>query len=220
MSIMERTSTAPSTAPSHVAAAPSRLGAEDLRLGYDDREVVRGLSLRIPTGAITCVVGANACGKSTLLRGLARLLRPAGGRVVLDGGDIRRLRTRDVACRLGILPQAPTAPDGITVADLIARGRYPHQSWLRQWGAEDEAAVAAAMVATDTVDLASRPVDELSGGQRQRVWIAMALAQGTTCCCWTSRRRSSTWRTRWRCSTCSRTSTRRTGARSSSSCTT
>jgi iron complex transport system ATP-binding protein len=192
MSIMERTSTAPSTAPSHVAAAPSRLGAEDLRLGYDDREVVRGLSLRIPTGAITCVVGANACGKSTLLRGLARLLRPAGGRVVLDGGDIRRLRTRDVACRLGILPQAPTAPDGITVADLIARGRYPHQSWLRQWGAEDEAAVAAAMVATDTVDLASRPVDELSGGQRQRVWIAMALAQGTTCCCWTSRRRSST----------------------------
>jgi iron complex transport system ATP-binding protein len=180
MSIMERTSTAPSTAPSSVApASSSRLGAEDLRLGYDDREVVRGLSLRIPTGAITCVVGANACGKSTLLRGLARLLRPTGGRVVLDGGDIRRLRTRDVACRLGILPQAPTAPDGITVADLIARGRYPHQSWLRQRGAEDEAAVAAAMVATDTVDLADRPVDELSGGQRQRVWIAMTLAQGT-----------------------------------------
>lgn len=175
MSIMERTSIHPSS----VAAGSSRLGAEDLRLGYDDLEVVRGLSLDIPTGAITCVVGANACGKSTLLRGLARLLRPTGGRVVLDGGDIRRLRTRDVACRLGILPQAPTAPDGITVADLIARGRYPHQSWLRQWGAEDEAAVAAAMLATDTVDLAGRPVDELSGGQRQRVWIAMALAQGT-----------------------------------------
>lgn len=175
MSIMERMSVDPSS----LSAVSSRLGAEDLRLGYDDLEVVRGLSLRIPNGAITCVVGANACGKSTLLRGLARLLRPTGGRVVLDGGDIRRLRTRDVACRLGILPQAPTAPDGITVADLIARGRYPHQSWLRQWGAEDEAAVAAAMLATDTVDLAERPVDELSGGQRQRVWIAMALAQGT-----------------------------------------
>jgi iron complex transport system ATP-binding protein len=172
-----RTGTAATT--DVTGAVASRLGAEDLRLGYDDLEVVRGLSLRIPTGAVTCVVGANACGKSTLLRGLARLLRPTGGRVVLDGQDIRRLRTRDVATRLGILPQSPTAPDGITVADLVARGRYPHQSWLRQWGAEDEAAVAAAMLATDTVDLAERPVDELSGGQRQRVWIAMALAQGT-----------------------------------------
>jgi iron complex transport system ATP-binding protein len=179
MSVMERTATTPLPAPGHASPAPVRLAAEDLRLAYDDTEVVRGLSVRIPTGAVTCVVGANACGKSTLLRGLARLLRPTGGRVVLDGADIRRMRTREVATRLGILPQSPTAPDGITVADLVARGRYPHQSWLRQWGAEDEAAVAAAMVATDTVELAERPVDELSGGQRQRVWIAMALAQGT-----------------------------------------
>jgi len=157
----------------------TRLRAEDLCLGYDGTEVVRSLSVSIPTGKITCVVGANACGKSTLLRGLARLLQPTGGRMVLDGADIRRLKTREVACRLGILPQSPTAPDGITVADLVARGRYPHQSWLRQWGAEDEVAVAAALVATDTLDLAERSVDELSGGQRQRVWIAMTLAQGT-----------------------------------------
>lgn len=177
MPVMERPAdTADRSAP---APAKARLVAEDLRLAYDDNEVVHGLSVRIPTGAVTCIVGANACGKSTLLRGLARLLRPTGGRVVLDGADIRRMRTRDVATRLGVLPQSPSAPDGITVADLVARGRYPHQSWLRQWGAQDEAAVAAAMVATDTVELAERPVDELSGGQRQRVWIAMTLAQGT-----------------------------------------
>lgn len=181
MAVMQRSETRDDVTPgpSSAPAAPVRLAAEDLRLSYDSTEVVHGLSVRIPTGAVTCVVGANACGKSTLLRGLARLLRPTAGRVVLDGEDIQRLRTRDVATRLGILPQSPTAPDGITVADLVARGRYPHQSWLRQWGAEDEAAVAAALVATDTVDLAERPVDELSGGQRQRVWIAMTLAQGT-----------------------------------------
>ncbi|MFC3687245.1 ABC transporter ATP-binding protein [Aquipuribacter hungaricus] len=190
MSIMERPRTAApalpvaAAAPRAAAAGPagaagSRLGAEDLRLGYDDREVVRGLTLAVPTGAVTCVVGANACGKSTLLRGLARLLPARDGRVVLDGHDIRKLRTREVAARLGILPQSPTAPDGITVADLVSRGRYPHQTWLRQWGSEDEAAVAGAMVATGTLELAARPVDELSGGQRQRVWIAMALAQGT-----------------------------------------
>ncbi|MGJ7441810.1 ABC transporter ATP-binding protein [Aquipuribacter sp. MA13-6] len=161
------------------AVVDARLRCEDLRLGYDGTEVVRGLSVSVPTGRVTCVVGANACGKSTLLRGLARLLQPTGGRVVLDGADIRRMRTRDIATRLGILPQSPTAPDGITVADLVARGRYPHQSWLRQRGAEDEAAVAAALVATGTLDLAERSVDELSGGQRQRVWIAMTLAQGT-----------------------------------------
>jgi len=160
-------------------APPARLRCEDLRLGYDGTEVVRGLSVEVPTGRVTCVVGTNACGKSTLLRGLARLLQPTAGRVVLDGADIRRLRIREVATRMGILPQAPVPPDGITVADLVARGRYPHQSWLRQWGDEDEAAVAAALVATDTLDLAERSVDELSGGQRQRAWIAMTLAQGT-----------------------------------------
>jgi iron complex transport system ATP-binding protein len=154
-----------------------RLAAEQLRLGYDQREVIGGLSLAIPAGAITAIVGANACGKSTLLRGLARLLKPAGGAVHLDGRDIQRLPTKDVATRMAILPQSPTAPEGITAGDLVARGRYPHQTWLRQWSAADEEAVAAAMAATETLDLAARPVDELSGGQRQRVWIALALAQ-------------------------------------------
>ncbi|WP_380164912.1 ABC transporter ATP-binding protein [Jannaschia sp. R86511] len=177
MTLVERART--TTSPGGADTPGPRLLAEDLRLGYDGHEVVRGLTVAVPTGRVTCVVGANACGKSTLLRGLARLLQPTAGRVVLDGADIRRLRTREVATRLGILPQSPSAPDGITVADLVARGRYPHQTWLRQWGSDDEAAVAAAMVATDTVDLAERCVDELSGGQRQRVWIAMTLAQDT-----------------------------------------
>jgi iron complex transport system ATP-binding protein len=154
-----------------------RLAAEHLRLAYDQREVIGGLSLAIPAGAITAIVGANACGKSTLLRGLARLLKPSGGAVHLAGADIQRLSTKDVATRMAILPQSPTAPEGITAGDLVARGRYPHQTWLRQWSAADEEAVAAAMAATETLDLAARPVDELSGGQRQRVWIALALAQ-------------------------------------------
>ncbi len=155
------------------------LRAEDLCLAYDAKVVVDGLSLAIPRGRITVIVGANACGKSTLLRGLARLLKPKAGTVHLDGESISRLPTREVATRLGILPQSPVAPEGLTVADLVARGRYPHQRWFRQWSADDEAAVAAALEATGTADLAARPVDELSGGQRQRAWIAMALAQGT-----------------------------------------
>jgi iron complex transport system ATP-binding protein len=155
------------------------LEARDLRLAYDDDVVVDGLSLTIPAGALTVIVGANACGKSTLLRGLARLLKPKTGCVLLDGEDIARLPTKQVATRLGILPQQPIAPDGITVADLVARGRHPHQRWLRQFSADDEAAVAAALAATATTDLADRSVDELSGGQRQRAWIALALAQGT-----------------------------------------
>ena len=150
-----------------------------LRLAYDDHVVVDGLSLRIPTGQVTVIVGANACGKSTLLRGLARLLKPKGGSVLLDGEDIDRLPTKQVATRLGILPQQPIAPEGITVADLVARGRHPHQRWMRQFSIEDEAAVAAALDATEITDLADRSVDELSGGQRQRVWIALTLAQGT-----------------------------------------
>ncbi|MGH8896707.1 MAG: ABC transporter ATP-binding protein [Egibacteraceae bacterium] len=156
-----------------------QLSAEHLRLAYDDRLVVDDLSLEIPTGKITVIVGANACGKSTLLRGLARLLKPRGGTVYLDGKHITRLPTRVVATRLGILPQSPVAPEGLTVADLVSRGRYPHQRWFRQWTTEDETAVTAALEATRTADLADRPVDELSGGQRQRAWIAMALAQGT-----------------------------------------
>ena len=155
------------------------LRAEGLRLAYDRLEVVADLSVSIPPGRITVIVGANACGKSTLLRGLARLLKPKGGTVYLDGESIHKLPTKRVATLLGILPQAPVAPDGIVVADLVARGRYPHQTWLRQWSAEDRAAVTAAMAVTDTLELATRPVDELSGGQRQRAWIAMALAQDT-----------------------------------------
>lgn len=157
----------------------SRLRAVDVRLAYDDRTIVDGLSIDVPDGCITAVVGANACGKSTLLRALARLLAPRHGQVVLDGQDIHSFKTKEVARRLGLLPQAPIAPDGITVADLVARGRSPHQSLLRQWSIADEEAVVAAMAATATLDLADRLVDELSGGQRQRVWIALTLAQQT-----------------------------------------
>jgi iron complex transport system ATP-binding protein len=156
------------------------LRGEGLSLAYDRLEVARDLSIDIPPGKITVIIGANACGKSTLLRALARLLKPKAGTVYLDGKDIHRTPTGEVAARLGILPQAPIAPDGIKVVDLVARGRYPHQKWFRQWSDEDEAAVAEAMIATGTLDLAERPVDELSGGQRQRVWIAMTLAQGTS----------------------------------------
>lgn len=156
-----------------------QLSASGLTLGYADRIIVENLSLAIPPAQFTVIVGANACGKSTLLRGLARLLAPRAGSVCIDGKAIRDMSTRDVATMLGVLPQTPIAPDAITVADLVGRGRYPHQGWFRQWTAADDAAVAAALQATDTLDLATRPVDELSGGQRQRVWIAMALAQET-----------------------------------------
>ena len=155
------------------------LEARDLTLAYDQIEVARDLSVEIPQGKITCIVGANACGKSTLLRALARLLKPRAGVVLLDGESIHRLPTKDVASLLGILPQSPIAPEGITVADLVARGRYPHQTMVRQWSAEDETAVRMALHRTGVADLASRPVDQLSGGQRQRVWIAMVLAQDT-----------------------------------------
>jgi len=155
------------------------LRAEDLALGYGSHEVLAGVDLEIPDGRITAVIGANACGKSTLLRGLARLLKPRTGAVYLDGKEVHRMKTLDVAVELGMLPQSPTAPDGITVSDLVGRGRYPHQGWLRQWSAGDEEAVAVALEATGTADLAGRRVQELSGGQRQRVWVAMALAQET-----------------------------------------
>jgi iron complex transport system ATP-binding protein len=172
---------APAPAPASSAGdrRPATLAARDLTLAYDDRVIVDGLSLTIPAESVTVIVGANACGKSTLLRGLARLLKPRRGGVLLDGEDIHRLPTREVATRLGVLPQQPIAPEGITVADLVARGRHPHQRWFRQWSVEDEAAVASALAATGIADLAERSVDELSGGQRQRAWIALALAQGT-----------------------------------------
>jgi iron complex transport system ATP-binding protein len=162
-----------------VAAGGNRLRAEDLTLAYDDRTITEGLDVDVPDGSFTVVVGPNACGKSTLLRALARMLRPRHGRVLLDGRQIHALPSKEVARRLGLLPQTATAPDGITVADLVARGRFPHQRLLRQWTPEDERAVDAALASTRVADLAERSVDELSGGQRQRVWIAMALAQET-----------------------------------------
>jgi iron complex transport system ATP-binding protein len=166
-------------APRQDPTAADTLSAEELTLAYDERTVVDALSVDLPPGRVTVIVGANACGKSTLLRGLARLLKPAGGTVVLNGSDIQEQSTKAVARVLGLLPQTPVAPDGISVADLVGRGRYPHQGWFRQWTPEDDDAVASALEATDTLALADRTVDELSGGQRQRVWIAMALAQQT-----------------------------------------
>lgn len=157
----------------------TRLSGRDLTLAYDRRTVAEKLTVAVPDHSFTVVVGPNACGKSTLLRALARTLRPRAGTVLLDGHDIHRLPARAVARTLGLLPQSPLAPDGITVADLVARGRYPHQSLLRQWTRRDERAVATAMAATGVADLAGAYVDELSGGQRQRVWIAMAVAQET-----------------------------------------
>ncbi|GGZ33562.1 ABC transporter ATP-binding protein [Streptomyces poonensis] len=155
------------------------LAAERLTLGYGDRAVVESLDLAVPPGRVTAVVGANACGKSTLLRSMSRLLAPREGRVVLDGKEVHRLPAKELARTLGLLPQSPLAPEGITVADLVGRGRHPHQGLFARWNEKDDEAVAAALDATDTAALADRAVDELSGGQRQRVWIAMALAQQT-----------------------------------------
>ncbi|MFC8047577.1 ABC transporter ATP-binding protein [Nocardia sp. NPDC057353] len=162
-----------------MTSAEHHLTAEAVTLGYGDRVIVDGLSLEIAPGVVTTVIGPNGCGKSTLLRSLGRLLRPSAGQVVLDGKAISAMRTRDVARIVGMLPQTPVAPEGLTVADLVARGRHPHQSWIRQWSAGDEDEVATALAQTGIADLADRPLDELSGGQRQRAWISMALAQGT-----------------------------------------
>ncbi len=174
-------SPAPTVAPHHAAEAPdgSRLRTVDVRLAYDSRVVVDGVTLAVPTGRTTVVVGPNGCGKSTLLRGLGRLLRPRGGSVLLDGDEIGSLPTREVARRLGLLPQQPIVPEGVTVLELVERGRQPHHGLFRSWGRGDEEAVAAALERTDLVHLASVPVDSLSGGQRQRVWLAMVLAQAT-----------------------------------------
>lgn len=157
----------------------SRLHVDSATIGYDKRVISEYLSVSIPNESFTVIVGPNACGKSTLLRGLSRLLRPSAGQIVLDGADINSYKTKEVARRVGLLPQTSIAPDGITVADLVARGRYPHQGFVRQWSEEDEKAVARAMHQTAVTDLSGRLVDELSGGQRQRVWVAMALAQHT-----------------------------------------
>jgi iron complex transport system ATP-binding protein len=155
------------------------LAAEGLTLAYGDRTIVEGLDLVIPPGRITAIVGANGCGKSTLLRALARLISPREGRVILDGKVLHGRPTKEVARTLGLLPQSPIAPEGIAVADLVGRGRHPHQKLLARWSAHDYDVVAHALAATGVADLAERSADELSGGQRQRVWIAMALAQET-----------------------------------------
>jgi iron complex transport system ATP-binding protein len=157
----------------------SRLSGSAMTLAYERRTIAEDLSVAVPDRSFTVIIGPNACGKSTLLRALSRLLKPAAGAVLLDGEDIHRLPARGVARTLGLLPQTSIAPDGIGVAELVARGRYPHQGLLRQWSREDERVVTESMAATGVADLADRPVDELSGGQRQRVWIAMALAQQT-----------------------------------------
>ena len=157
----------------------SRLQAEKIELRYADRTIVDELSLEIPDGGFTVVVGPNGCGKSTLLRALGRMLAPRSGRVLLDGNDIRSYRTKVVARRIALLPQSPLSPGAITVADLVARGRYPYQSMLRQWSPEDERVVAEALAEVGMRNAADQLVDELSGGQRQRVWIAMTLAQRT-----------------------------------------
>ncbi|WP_205635459.1 ABC transporter ATP-binding protein [Actinomyces gaoshouyii] len=160
-------------------ARPAELTTRTLRSGYGGRVVVDGVDVAIPVGRISVIVGANACGKSTLLKTMARVLTPMDGRVLLDGEEIRSLPTRSLARRLGLLPQQPIAPEGIAVADLVGRGRSPHQGLFRATSAADRRIVEASLLATRTEALADRSIDELSGGQRQRVWIAMALAQRT-----------------------------------------
>ncbi|MDQ0252757.1 iron complex transport system ATP-binding protein [Evansella vedderi] len=153
--------------------------ANKLSIGYHDHLLFEDLNLSIPRGEISVFVGSNGCGKSTLLRSMARLLKPADGSVLLEGKDITRLSSREVAKKLGILPQSPISPEGLTVQDLVKQGRYPHQSWLKRWTEEDTEKVEEAMKATRVFELRDKPVDELSGGQRQRAWIAMTLAQDT-----------------------------------------
>jgi len=155
------------------------LSTKNLSLAYDGAPIIRDLNLAIPRGQITALVGANGCGKSTLLRGLARLLKPRGGAVYLNSTSILQLSTKEVAQQLGILPQGPVAPEGLTVKDLVAQGRYPYQNWLQQWSVQDEKIVQQALLTTNLLELAERSLETLSGGQRQRAWMAMALAQDT-----------------------------------------
>lgn len=159
--------------------AMQTLTTRQLELAYDGKLIVESLDLQIPPGQITALVGPNGCGKSTLLRGLSRLLKPRGGAVLLDGKAVQTLATKELAKRIGVLPQSPQAPDGLTVYELVAQGRYPHQGMFQQWSAQDERLVHEALEMTGTSEFAARPLETLSGGQRQRVWIAMALAQQT-----------------------------------------
>lgn len=153
--------------------------AEQLVAGYDNKTVIHGVSLAIPSNKISVIIGSNGCGKSTLLKTMARLIKPSSGKVSLDGKPINKIPPKHLARVVGLLPQSPIVPEGITVADLVGRGRFPHQSLLGGWSKKDYEAVAEAMEIMDITDFANRNIDELSGGQRQRVWIAMALAQQT-----------------------------------------
>lgn len=155
----------------------SELRASNLTLAYENACIIENMHIQIPNGKTTALVGPNGCGKSTLLRGISRLLKPKQGSVLLDAQDIWKLPTKELAKRLGILPQGPVAPEGLTVHELVAQGRYPHQSWLQQWSAEDERITCEALEITGITGFADRPVDTLSGGQRQRAWIAMTMAQ-------------------------------------------
>ncbi|MFI6314856.1 ABC transporter ATP-binding protein [Nocardia fusca] len=157
----------------------SVLRAENLALGYDGAAVVTDLTFDVPTGSVTSIIGPNGCGKSTLLRGLGRLIAPRAGRVLLDGKPIGTLPTRQVARRVSILPQSPSAPPGLTVADLVSRGRHPRQRWYEQFSVLDEATLRHVLNSTGILDLAGARLEELSGGQRQRAWISMTLAQET-----------------------------------------
>ncbi|WP_378730861.1 ABC transporter ATP-binding protein [Nocardia brasiliensis] len=171
----------PHRASDAAAGSPQRneLAAQAIDLRYGDRVVIDGLDLVLPGDSVTAIVGPNACGKSTLLRGLTRLLRPSGGTVTLDGADIHRMSARALALRMGLLPQQPITPEAITVEALVRLGRYPHQRLLRPWSATDQSAVEDALRRTGTTELRDQQVDRLSGGQRQRAWIALALAQDT-----------------------------------------
>ena len=155
------------------------LRARNLSLGYDGADIISGLSLDVPNARVTSIIGPNGCGKSTLLRGLGRLLSPRAGEVLLDGASLREHSTRHIATRISVLPQTPTAPSGLTVADLVSRGRHPRQKWYQQFSTSDESIVESALAATDILGLADTPLEDLSGGQRQRAWISMTLAQET-----------------------------------------
>ena len=156
-----------------------RLQARKLHVAYDDTPILQDVDFSVPDGKVTILIGPNGCGKSTLLKTLARVIRPKSGQILLDGQDIHQARTKEVAKTLGLLPQGPVAPEGLTVRELVAQGRYPHQNLLRQWSLNDEQAVMEAMAIAQVAEFAERSVDDLSGGQRQRCWIAMVLAQQT-----------------------------------------
>ncbi|MFT3716409.1 MAG: ABC transporter ATP-binding protein [Gordonia sp. (in: high G+C Gram-positive bacteria)] len=165
------TATAPTTT--------ARLTGTGLRVGYGDRTIIDDLDVAIPDGSFTVIVGPNACGKSTLLRALSRLLTPQAGQVELDGRPVKDFGGKEFAREVGLLPQQSIAPEGITIIDLVSRGRFPYQKMFQQWTDADQEAVDRALAVTRLTELSTRPVEALSGGQRQRVWIAMALAQET-----------------------------------------